>query len=472
MRLSVFNHYVPGFPDPEDTLIHNTFSGAYVVLPTVTVDALERMDRGEPLTAEERELVDDSELVDPDVGVVVDSHAAEETEFQQWFAMRRNLHRRLDAIVSINLACNFACTYCLQDGVLDGTVMKPATADATADWLIAHALDNDLDAVNLIFVGGEPLLHPQRIKRIASRVKAGIGERELTFSLTTNGYFLTRALVTELVPYGLRKAQVTLDGDATTHAKTRVCKTGEDTFSRIMDHVVAASRLIRITINGNYQNDTIHGFGPLMRQLANVMPRGTEVSFSPALQTMASAEGAGSGSCSWSGSDTRYQVALHDEAIRNGLQASPLNVVGPCEFHDTHAFAIDPNGIIYKCPGFLGFEDWGIGHVHSGLTDRYQQMLELTPKSEPCGGCSHRPYCGGGCVAAEWMRTNDTSRVNCEHDYFERVKHDAVTRGYHLAVEDDAEAAAHAFPSAPIELPRAKNQPRQVRSMGLRVLPG
>jgi len=474
MRLSVFNHYVPGFPDPEDTLIYNTFSGAYVALPTSTVDALQRMDGGETLTPRERELVGDPDLYDPDVGVVVDSLEAEEAEFQQWFARRRNLHRRLDVVVGVNLACNFACTYCLQDGVLDGTVIKPDTADATADWLVAHTIDNDLQAVNLMFVGGEPLLHPQRIKRIAERVKAGIGDRELTFSLTTNGYFLTRDVVTELIPYGLRKAQVTLDGDATTHAKTRVCKSGEDTFGRILDNVIAASRLIRISINGNYQGDTIHGFGPLIRQLAQVMPRGTEVSFSPALQTMSSPEGSGSGSCSWSGSDTRYHVALHDEAVRNGLYTSPLNVIGPCEFHDTHAFAIDPGGTIYKCPGFLGIEDWGIGHVQTGLTGRYQEMLQLTPKSEPCGGCSHRPHCGGGCVAAEWIRTGDTSRVNCEHGYFEDVKRDAVIRNYAIAIEDDAEVAARTFPAAPHALPREQSQstPRQVRSMGLRVLSG
>lgn len=472
MRLSVFNHYVEGFPESDDTLIYNTFSGAYVVLPSCAVDALRRMDRGEALSDAERQLVDDPDLQDPDVGVVVTSLEAEEAEFQEWFARRRAMHSQLDVVVGINLACNFKCTYCLQDGVLDGTVMKPDTADATADWLVQHAVDNELDAVNLAFVGGEPLLHPQRIKRIAERVKAGIGERELTFSLITNGYFLTRAMVMELIPYGLRKAQVTLDGDATTHARTRVCKTGEDTFSRIMDNVVAASRLIRISINGNYQSDTVHGFGPLIRQLAEVMPRGTEVSFSPALETIAAPEGSGSGSCSWSGSDTRYQVAMYDEAVRNGLYSPPLNVIGPCEFHDVHAFAIDPRGVIYKCPGFLGFEDWAIGRVTSGLTGRYEEMLALTPKAHTCGGCSHRPNCGGGCVAAEWLRTGDTSRVNCEHDYFERVKQHAVTRGYHLELEQDPAVAVDAFPTAPLKLPEKESQPELARGMRLRVLNG
>jgi len=468
MRLSVFNHYVSGFPEPDETLVHNTFSGAYVVLPTSTVDALERADRGETLSADEQHEVNDPDLRDSDVGIVVASLAEEEAEFQQWFARRRDLHRRLDVIVGVNLACNFACSYCLQDGVLDGTVMKPDTADATADWLIEHTLDNDLEAVNLMFVGGEPLLHPQRIKRIATRVRQGIGDRELTFSLITNGYFLTQKVVAELIPYGLRSAQVTLDGDATTHATTRICKSGEDTFGRIMDNVVSVSRLIRISINGNYQTDTIHGFGPLIRQLAQVLPAGTKIGFSPALETITAPTGSGSGSCSWSGSETGHQVALYDEAIKHGFDTAPLNIVGPCEFHDVHAFAVDPRGTLYKCPGFLGFEDWGIGDVRGGLSGRYREMLALTPKQSPCGGCSHRPNCGGGCVAAEWIRTGDTSRVNCEHDYFESVKKDAAIRAYFLATEENSAEAAAEFPPAKNPLPGQEK--RKVRSASLRVL--
>ncbi len=468
MRLSVFNQYVPGFPDSEETLIHNTFSGAYVVLPTETVEVLRRADRGEVLAAGQRELVADPDLCDPDVGIVVASLEAEEAEFQAWFASRRTMHRRLDAVVGINLACNFACTYCLQDGVLDGTVMKVDTADQTADWLVGHALDHDLDAINLMFVGGEPLLHPQRIKRIATRVKQAIGDREFSFSLITNGYFLSQKLVAELIPFGLRSAQVTLDGDQSTHATTRVCKTGEDTYRRIMDNVIAVSRLIRISINGNYQSDTVHGFGPLIRQLATVLPAGTKIGFSPALEAVTAPEGSGSGACTWSGSDTSYQVALYDEAIRHGFNKSPINVVGPCEFHDVHSFAVDPNGVIYKCPGFLGLPEWGIGHAATGLTERYAEMLALTPKQQPCGGCSHRPNCGGGCVAAEWIRTGDTSGVNCEHDYFEKVSRDALTRGYAMAVEDDPAIAAQTFPPPPRQLPRPEK--RQVRSPGLRVI--
>lgn len=467
MRLSVFNHYVTAFPEADETLIHNTFSGAYVVLPTAVVEALRRGERGDALelTGE----VDARELSAPDVGVLVASLAQEELEFQQWFSRRRALNRRLEVVVGINLACNFACTYCLQDGVLDGTVMKEAIADATADWLLGEAKARGLTAVHLVFVGGEPLLHAGRIERIAGRVRDGASA--LTFSLITNGYFLTAEMVDRLLPHGLCAAQVTLDGDETTHATTRVCKSGESTFRRIFDNVVMASRKIRISVNGNYQVDTLHGFGPLLRQLAQVLPPRSHVSFSPALETIASPPGSGSGACSWSGSDTSYQTALWDEGARHGFLQAPLNVVGPCEFHDVHAFAIDPTGTIYKCPGFLGLPEWGIGHVSGSLTARYDEMLALTPKQTPCGGCSHRPDCGGGCVAAEWIRTGDTSGVNCERDYFESIQRDATIRGYLLATSDDLEQAVSQFPEPPRRLPGPPpDQRKRVRSSSLRVL--
>ena len=108
--------------------------------------------------------------------------------------------------------------------------------------------------------------------------------------------------------------------------------------------------------------------------------------------------------------------------------ANPINTVGPCEFHDHLSFAIDPEGVIYKCPGFLGHPEWGIGHVSRGVDQApYERLLRATPQGS-CDGCSHRPNCGGGCVAAEWLKTGKPEGVNCDKPYFERVKEEAVIR--------------------------------------------
>jgi uncharacterized protein len=455
MRLSAFNLYVENYPEADDTLIHNTFTGAYVVLPTTEVEILRRAERDEALTDAERAIASDPDLRDPDVGIVVDSRQREEQEFRSWFEARR-ARRKLDAILSINLACNFDCPYCCQAEVMSGKVISKEHADATAAWLAAHAREHDLDEVSLVFCGGEPLLHPERIKRIASQVREALADTdiEVSLALITNGYFLTEEMVSELLPLGLKSAQVTIDGDETTHSLTRVSKKGEDTFARIFDNVKRASRRIRVAINGNYQDDTVHGFAPLVRKLAEAkLSPETSLLFSPALTVLAAPEGSASGACTRSGSNTSVEVALRDEIWRHGFQASLPHQIGPCEFFDHHAFAVDPEGIIFKCPGFLGYPEWGIGHVTTGLTGRYQQMVNQNPQ-RLCGSCAHKPNCAGACVAAQWTELGRPEGVNCEKDFLDRVKDESVVRGYLLASSETREEAVAAFPepSAPLPL--------------------
>src|SRR5690606_33852760 len=335
---------------------HNTLSGGFAVLDDETLSALRKADAGGELDPRERALASDPDLSDPDVGIVVESREAEEAEFRAWFERRRRRTTSLDALVGINLACNFDCPYCCQAEVMNGSVMKPEVADRTADWIARRALEVGVESVHLAFCGGEPLLHPERIVRIAARVREAVAPAGLPvrFHLITNGYFLSDEMVRELVPHGLTSAQITLDGDASTHCRTRVSKKGEDTFARIFGHAIAASRRIRISINGNYTRETVGGFMPLLEQLAGAgLPRRSRVRFTPALEGLASLDWNGGGMCTWSEADTAMHMTLQDEILRRGFDTAGLAEVGPCELHDHHSFAIDPAGIIYKCPAFL-----------------------------------------------------------------------------------------------------------------------
>ena len=205
MLLSRFNLYVEGYPEAGSTLVHNTLSGAYSVLDAETMAALRKLDAGAELDDRERELALDPELQDPDVAVVVESIEAEEAEFLAWFERKRSKTTKLDVLISVNLACNFDCPYCCQAGILDGTTMKPAIADQTADWIAERAIAVGVEGVHIAFCGGEPLLHPERIKRIATRIRERIAPHglELTFGLITNAYFLDDEMVSELLPLGL-----------------------------------------------------------------------------------------------------------------------------------------------------------------------------------------------------------------------------------------------------------------------------
>lgn len=457
MQLSVFNLYVEDFPDPGEVLVHNTLSGAYVVLPRHLLSALETA-RNETIDA--AGMLD--ELSDPDVGVVVASREEEELAYRDWLEGQRALPD-MKAIVAVNRACNFACSYCCQADVMDGSVMAPAVADASAAWLAARAITVGARRLHVTFVGGEPLLHPDRIVALASRLRALLGESgvALTIGLITNGLFLDQDMVRRLEPHGLTVAQVTLDGDERTHSRSRISKRGEATFSRIFANVIAASRRIRIVLNGNYQHDTIAGFAPLIRNLAAAdFGREHSISFTPALAFLGAPADGGSGQCTWSRSAHGYRVALQDELLRHGYRPLDLHVIGPCSFHQHHMYVVDVDGAILKCPGFLGHAEWAIGHVASGLTERYRELLAVDTGST-CGGCAHRPNCAGGCIANALLRGGtpgapyDSSLADhhCEIDYLQTAAAHGLPRAYLLSTAASVDGAMAAFPSPPAALP-------------------
>src|SRR5438046_2026445 len=116
MELSVFNVFVESFPAPGETLVYNTFSGGSAVLDA---DCLARLRAGGATG-------DDAELADADLGILVESRAAEEREFLGWLRAVKEDKNIVSALVSTSYACNLACTYCFQEEVMSGKTMTPA----------------------------------------------------------------------------------------------------------------------------------------------------------------------------------------------------------------------------------------------------------------------------------------------------------------------------------------------------------
>jgi uncharacterized protein len=451
VKLSAFNVYVDKFPEADSTLVYNTFTGGFVSLDVATLAVLRKADAGGELEADERELID-PEFFDESVGILVESRKTEEQAYRDHLNAWRGSTDRLDCIVSTTLACNLDCTYCCQADVLDGRTMSQETGTQTAAWLASRALEIGAKHIDLAFIGGEPLLHPHRIRQVVEEVRSRTAEAgiKVTFNLITNGVFMTRKLVEEWVPLGLTMAKVTIDGDETTHSLTRRSKKrGEDSYATVFKNVVEASELIHVYLNGNYTVDTVHGFIPLIEKLAAAgFKKGSRVHFSPALQALGAPPEAGLGGCNFTGAYPEYLLPLADAVRRAGYTPTDDTYIGPCAFHRRHSYSVDPAGLVYNCPGFLGKSEWAVGSVESGLTARYERIANVNPQRS-CGGCAHRPECAGGCVAAEWIDAGRMEGVNCEIGFYERHGGDFIKRKFLLATSDSVEEALSQLPDAP-----------------------
>ena len=162
-------------------------------------------------------------------------------------------------------------------------------------------------------------------------------------------------------------------------------------------------------------------------------------------------------------------LTYHDQAIRNGFAWGDLVEIGPCAFHNKHHYAIDPEGHLYKCPGFLGKPEWAIGTVEGGLTARYQRLANANPQRE-CGSCAHRPHCSGGCVASEWIRAGRAEGVNCEIGFFEQHGDALLKRKYALSTADDSVAALAPFTAPASQVPTLPVTLHEQGRVALRVL--
>src|SRR6185503_8223712 len=128
--------------------------------------------------------------------------------------------------------------------------MNAATADATVTFLAGRLREVKPERLDLTFIGGEPLLHPHIIERIAAGLQpecAALGTR-FGFQLITNGTLMTPAVIERLLPLGLDVVQVTIDGDECSHDVTRLDKKGRSTFAATWAAVLACAPLVKIAI--------------------------------------------------------------------------------------------------------------------------------------------------------------------------------------------------------------------------------
>lgn len=157
------------------------------------------------------------------------------------------------------LQCNFQCTYCFQSNLNRDLQLSMDTA--TVDKISKIVFDSSSNEMSLCLFGGEPLIVPDTCVHLCrSTYHAAINSGKLlSISLITNGYLLDSALLAELILAGMRKVQITIDGDERTHNSRRMLKGGGETFKRIVNNANAASHqidtIVRVNIDDGFSYD-------------------------------------------------------------------------------------------------------------------------------------------------------------------------------------------------------------------------
>ncbi len=415
MQLSNYIRVYPVDDDPGRLLLYSTRKGSKVMIRKETFRAIE-----------ENTLSSGDSKVLADMKMVVEDRDAERQEMLSLFERINKKNTELDITVVLNLDCNFACVYCYEGKAKGDHYMSDETEDRLMAF-IEKRLTEKHKTVNIDLYGGEPLLGMDRIRSIMGRGKAIAEKRgiDCNFNMVSNGSLLTPKVGAELAELGLNSVKITLDGLAEEHNRTRPFKSGAGSFDAIIRNIKANCDRIKIGISGIYNRENYRKFLPLLDFLMEEGLTGDrlyQVKFDPVMvnpgenNTVKVPEGP----CSTPNQPwvMEAELFLREALLKRGY-STPKPAVFTCMVEMDDSLVVNYDGSLYKCPGFLGREEFVVGSLDSGVgdfTDTYNVGLW---NNKECGECPYLPLCFGGCRYMAFAEFGNTDKFECRKTYFD-----------------------------------------------------
>ena len=415
-----------------EVFLFHTLTDAVAVVSTDVFEVCLRGRLPDRLDPAEADDLDAARATLRELGFLVDEPGDDDRALEEYFATVRESRDELRVTVLTTLRCNMACGYCIQGAhASDAPHMSLDSADRVSRWIEQKLDEVDPARLALTFFGGEPLLNLPALERVAAAAHAAATRRdvEVHVSIITNGLLLSRALVSRLLPFGLRTIKVTLDGDAATHDRARPTSGGHGTFDVILEHLRDIAGMCGISIGGNISPASGDDCVRLMDRLAIAPFRSSVsgVSFKPIVPTgpkripltavdAAGCATAGPSQCDNCGFSDQRWAWLREQAIARGLPVPDGVHMGPCEIHRRHSYTVGPDGRLFACPGYAGREPYAVGHVSREASTIERAMLarrERLAAWRHCGDCSFVPVCAGGCAVAASAEHGDMEAPAC-----------------------------------------------------------
>ena len=359
-------------------------------------------------------------------GFIVEDREAEKEAMLNFFDDANSRDPVLNLIVVLNLDCNFSCIYCYEGDMKGKLYMSDKTAGGLIDF-IKERFTEDKKTLLIDFYGGEPLLSIGLIKSISGALKPFCERRgaSYTFTLVTNGSLFTKRVAEQLVPLGLKRVKITLDGPAEIHNRYRPFKSGAGSFDTIIGNIKDTCDLVKIGIGGNFEKNNYKKFPLLLDYLLReglTPDRIPSVKFYPVIKRPAGdlsptdyKGGCMSVNEPWI---VEAEAGLREEILRRGYKTPKLAPI-LCMVETAGAYVVNFDGVIYKCPAFIGKEGFEVGDVQTGVKD-YSAIYKLGIwKNEDCARCEYLPLCFGGCRYMTFVRDGNIERLDCQKDYLD-----------------------------------------------------
>lgn len=332
--------------------------------------------------------------------------------------------------------CNLRCKYCFADtGEYKGgrSIMSAEVGKKAIDFVIANS--GARRNIEIDYFGGEPLMNFGVVKEITEYAKEQ-GEKHgknFRFTITTNGVLLNDE-IKDYINKNMSNVVLSLDGCKETHDRMRYRVDGSGSYDTVVPKFrdIAESRnqdnyYVRGTFtahNVEFSKDVLH-MADLGFKQTSVEPVVADYSEEYALTEehipTVFAE---------------YEK-LAEEYVKRRREGKGFNFFhfmvdldqGPCVIKRLSGcgagceyVAVTPQGDIYPCHQFVGNEDFKMGNVEDGITDK--DIVNLFESSniytkDKCRDCFAKFYCSGGCSANAYNFNKDINKpyeLACEFE--------------------------------------------------------
>ncbi|MFB9370013.1 radical SAM protein [Kitasatospora albolonga] len=208
--------------------------------------------------------------------------AATENRLRELGMYTTTLPRAYELTVLTSTNCNLGCGYCFQNTAQDltggarppriaRTRLTSRTITDILDFTRRQMAAAELEKMNILLFGGEPLLNPRGCLELLERAADhGLGHARMI----SNATLLKPRLAAQLAERGLRSVQITFDGDRPDHDRIRIGRAdGSGTFDTIVRNVVRASEVseLRWQLRVNVSQETYLGVDALIDRLADTL---------------------------------------------------------------------------------------------------------------------------------------------------------------------------------------------------------
>jgi uncharacterized protein len=300
--------------------------------------------------------------------------------------------------VVITTRCNLACGYCFQNtgaaessprGIparIPAAVLDDDSTASVLDFCRRQMADRGAERLDLMLFGGEPTLRLDQCLRLLD------GARQLGLAkaaMISNGTRLGPQAAVALERAGLQSVQVTLDGDAPVHDRTRTTIGGAGTFFQILRNLEQAASLtdIRWVLRVNLTGESIGSADALVERLAKRLnPQRFDIAFSLIRDSSADYNDA----LVPSGTLARQVSNLYIQALEAGfgVYLPILTKCGACaQFGGATGSVVNADGTLYSCWESIGKQGYEVGTISGGYSpDEVIRSRWVTCGYEAAGG--------------------------------------------------------------------------------------